>query len=106
MSDFEKSFQHLIDSAVEKAILKYSKQIQEVTLQEEFFFSIPTLAKCTGFSRNTIKNWIYRDYDPLPAYQVDKDYRISLPVFIKWFEKYKVGQSERKKKSIKMRDEK
>ena len=106
MSDFEKSFQHLIDLAIEKAIKKYSKQIQKAALQEEFFFSIPMLAKYTGYSRDTITGWIHRNHDPLPAYQVDKEYRISLPIFLKWFENYKVGQGERKKKSIKMKDPK
>lgn len=107
MSDLEKSFQHLIDSAVEKAITKNSDRIQQVALDKERLLSIAELAEYSGFSESTIRRgWIHREHDPLPAYQIDKEYRIPLSTFLKWFERYRVGQKERIKKMINIKEKK
>ncbi len=86
MSDFEQSFEKMIDSAITKAIIKYGQGIEKIALDQKKLYSVSELAKYSGFSEPTIRNWINRDYVPLPAFQIEKEYRVYLPVFLKWLE--------------------
>ena len=102
MSDFEKSFQKMIDSAISKAIIKYGQKIEKIALDRKKLYSVPELAKYSGFSETTIRNWINRNYVPLPAFQIEKEYRVYLPVFLEWLEQYKVENNIRTKEYAKI----
>jgi len=95
MTDFEQSFQHLIDAAVEKAIINHSQELEKTALDRERLYSVPELAKYSGFSEVTIRNWINQAHHKLPAFQVGKEYRIHLNVFLAWLEKYRVKNKDR-----------
>ena len=95
MSDFEQSFQKMIDSAIAKAIERYGKEIEKIAISRKELYSVPELAKYSGFSEPTIRNWINRNYVPLPAFRIEKEYRVYLPVFLKWLEQYKVENNIR-----------
>ena len=94
MSD--KSFQQMINEAVEQAIDRYVGRIEEYLLENERLLSITELSNLSGFSATTLRGWITRDYDPLPAYQVDKEYRVRKTDFDQWINtkrvKEKVGK--------------
>ena len=103
MSDFEQSFQVLMNSAVEKAIEKHQDKLQQAALDKERLYSVTELAKYSGFSEVTIRNWILRDYDPLPAFQVGKEYRVHLNVFLEWLDQYRVESKERVEKLVRIK---
>lgn len=86
MSD--KSFQEMIDEAVERAIDRYFERIQ--TASEDRLFSIPMLVSYSGFSSKMIRRFINRDHDPLPAFMVSKEYRVSKKAFDEWMDRYQV----------------
>ena len=100
MSDLEQAFQKLIYTAMKKVIHECSKELEEAALNRERLFSVSELSKYFGFSETTIRNWINRDYDPLPAFQVQKEYRIHLNVFLEWLEQYRVENKTRVGKII------
>lgn len=102
MSDLSKSFEKMIDSAIAKAIIKYGQEIEKIALDQKKLYSVPELAKYSGFSEVTIRNWINRSYVPLPAFKIEKEYRIYLPVFLKWIEQYKVENNTRTKEYAKV----
>ena len=54
MSDFEQLFQHLIDNAVEKAIIKHVQALEKAALDR--LYTVPELAKYSGFSEVAIRN--------------------------------------------------
>ena len=88
----EKSFQQMINDAVEQAIDRYVGRIEECLLENERLFSITELSNLTGFSKVTIRNWILRDYDPLPSYRVDKQFRVSKKDFDQWINTKRVRE--------------
>ena len=92
----DKSFQQMINEAVEQAIDRYVGKIEECLLENERLLSITELSNLSGFSATTLRSWITRDYDPLPAFQVDKEYRVRKTDFDQWINtkrvKEKVGK--------------
>jgi len=83
----------MIDQAVEKAIKKYTKELEQAALDRERLYSIPELARYSGFSEVTIRKWI--NHANLPAFQVGKEYRVHLNVFLTWLEGYRVKNRDR-----------
>jgi hypothetical protein len=102
VKDFEQAFQFLIDSAVEKAIEKHQDKLQQAALDKGRLYSVTELSKYSRFSEVTIRSWILRDYDPLPAFQVGKEYRVHLNVFLEWLERYRVAHRERVEKLVRI----
>ena len=94
MSD--KSFQQMIEEAVEIAIQKYADKIQAASLNEERLYTISELASHSGFTTTTIYRWITRDHDPLPAYQIDREYRIVKKEFDQWLGRYRLNEKIKK----------
>lgn len=99
MPDFEQSYQKIVDTAIERALHKYIDQLRQF-IKKDRLLTIPELAEYSGYSKNRIYGFIRRNYDPLPAYRIEKDYRISLPEFSEWIEKYRVGFKGRKKRIV------
>ena len=88
----DKSFQQMIDEAMDKAMQKYAEKIQSASLNEERLYTISELAAYSGFSTTTIRGWITRDHDPIPAYQIDKEYRVIKKEFDEWIKRYRVNE--------------
>ena len=103
MTNFEKSFQELVDEAVLKAIERYFRELQETAQQKERLFTVSELSQYTGFSTSAIRNWITKEDNPLPAYQIEKEYRIKFDEFQRWIEGYKVRR-ERVGKLVRYED--
>lgn len=100
MPDFAEVLQNMIDHAVEKAMLAHLRDLQRSFLQGDRLLSIPELAEYSGYSESTIKIWIHRDFDPLPAFRPNKNYCVKLPEFLEWLEKSRVGRRKKKEKLI------
>ena len=94
MSD--KTFQEMVDEAVDKAVARHIDELARTALDQEHLCTVPEIARIAGFSEMTIRNWINRKRQPLPAYQVDKDYRIKLADYRAWMEEARtVGRVEK-----------
>ncbi len=91
----EKSFQQIIDEAVEKAVDRNIDHLLQIQLDRERFLTIPEVAKLSSVSKPTVRGWISRDYFPLPAYRVGRDFKIKYREFEEWFQQYKIGKTKR-----------
>jgi len=97
------TFQEMLDTAVEKAIIKHSRALEKTALDRERLYTVPELAKYSGFSEVTIRNWINQSHPKLPAFQVGKEYRVHLNVFLTWLEQYRVKNRDRVEELLDMR---
>lgn len=95
MSD--KTLQEMMDEAVDKAFARNIEELRSV-LTERKFLSISDISYLTGYSRKTIEMWIRRDEDPLPAFQIGREYRVKYHEFDLWFERQSTIRHERKEK--------
>jgi len=104
MSD--KSFQQMVDEAFEKAINRYGEHLERLIQNRERMLTISDISRLTGFSTMAVRNWIRREENPLPAFQVDKEYRVLPQVFWRWFEQFGTWRKERVGKLINLKLEK
>lgn len=88
----DKSFQQMLDEAVEKAVDRYIERLVERALDENRYLTVAEVAQLTGFSSQAIRGFIGRSHDPLPAFRVDKEYRIKLKDFEQWYEQYRTNR--------------
>lgn len=95
MIDMEKTFQQMIDEAVERALDKYGEKIERLIQERDRLLTVSDISRLTGFSTMAVRNWINREEDPLPAFRVEKEYRVKPEVFWQWFDHYGTGRKKR-----------
>jgi excisionase family DNA binding protein len=100
MPDLNKAFFDFLGTLVEETIKKYIDEIEKIHEKRARLLTIPELAKYSGFSEVTIRNWIHNDNYSLPAFQIGKEYRVYLLDFLDWLESYRVGERTGKEKLI------
>jgi excisionase family DNA binding protein len=87
MSD--KPLGQLIEDAVSSAVDRNIERLTQLQLDRERFLTIYEAAALVKVSRPTVRGWIARDFFPLPAYRVGRDFKIKLREFEEWFEQYR-----------------
>jgi excisionase family DNA binding protein len=85
----DKPLGQLITEAVSSAVDRNIDRLTNLQLDRERFLTIPETAKIAAVSRPTVRGWIARDFFPLPAYRVGRDFKIKLREFEEWFEQYR-----------------
>jgi excisionase family DNA binding protein len=85
----DKSLDQLITDAVSSAVDANIERLTQLQLDRERFLTIPEAAALVKVSRPTVRGWIARDFFPLPAYRVGRDFKIKLREFEEWFEQYR-----------------
>lgn len=81
-----------IQSAVMDAIDKYVEDVVNKAIAAERLFTVAEIAALSGFSEPAIRNWINREHDPLPAFRVEKEYRVRMKDFDTWLENYRTNR--------------
>jgi excisionase family DNA binding protein len=89
------SFEQMIEKIVEKTIDHCIEKLVNAATDKERFVDIPTIATFSAVSRPTVRGWIARDYFPLPAYRVGRDFKIKLREFEEWFEQFRLVREPR-----------
>jgi excisionase family DNA binding protein len=91
MSDapFQGFIQEMINEAIQKAIDKGLDRLAGIQLDRERYLTIPDVAKLSAVSKPTVRSWIEREYFPLPAYKVGRDFKIKYREFEEWFAQYR-----------------
>jgi excisionase family DNA binding protein len=85
----EKSLDQLIEDSISSAIEKNIERLAQLQLDRERFLSIPEVAQLAAVSKPTVRGWISREYMPLPAYKIGRDFKIKYKDFAGWFEQFK-----------------
>jgi len=96
----KQTFEELIKGVIKEAIQEYTEALQLNSLNEERLYTISELASYSGFSTTTIRGWILRDYDPLPSFKINKEFRVSRKDFNNWIDNYRTDSKYKKKKLI------
>jgi excisionase family DNA binding protein len=104
MPDLNKSFFDFLGSLVEETIKKYIEKIEKIHEKRARLLTISELAKYSGFSEVTIRNWIHNDNYSLPAFQIGKEYRVYLLDFLDWLETYRVREKTNQEKLINFKE--
>ncbi len=92
MSEFEKSFQKIVDTAVNEAFQKYVNQLSN----QEVYMTVGQFAKKLGVTSDKIHSWINRKNNPLPAYNSgERETRIIESEFREWYRKqYRINPGQ------------
>lgn len=91
----DKSLNQLIEEIISSAVDRNIERITQLQLDRERFLTIPEAAALVKVSRPTVRLWIARDYFPLPAYRVGRDFKIKLREFEEWFEQFRLVREPR-----------
>lgn len=59
MSDLERAFQEIVDTAVDTAIQKYSEKIEKAAREREKHLRVSDIANQLQVGKQTVFNWMY-----------------------------------------------